>query len=461
MNKRTKLTRLIYSLIIAACITAVGCKAELRQPDSDKAPAAVSEAGQAQDFDEASSAGSDAAASAGSDAASAGENDLQIPEKNGNGFAGEKVSADIFVEPIDGIPGDFIRGVDISTVLAEEKSGVKYYDLDGHEKDLFELLADAGVTCVRVRVWNDPYDADGHGYGGGNCDTAAAAVIGKRAAEHGMKLMVDYHYSDFWADPKKQFCPKDWEDMQIWDKAEACYQFTLESINTILDAGADVSMVQLGNEINKGMSGERQYSFICQLLNAGAKAVREAGSNHGQDIRIVVHYANPEDPDTIIDRLNKLRTNEVDYDIVGISYYPFWHGTLDNLTQLMEKIRADYGKDVMVAETSYAWTVEDGDGNGNSVSEKDLNKDYAATVQSQVNAVRDVCEAVVKAGGLGVFYWEPAWVPVNHYDWQAADADSVLAKNKAAWEEFGSGWASSYAAEYDPGDAGKYYGGSA
>ncbi|MCR5684844.1 MAG: glycosyl hydrolase 53 family protein [Lachnospiraceae bacterium] len=448
-TKYKKITALVIALVL--CVTLAGCKQGAKQNEHDQEAGPGQTTGQTSDISE------------DPDLVPEIDNETIIPGRTSvNDFAAEKVFADIFVEPVKGISDDFIRGVDISTILAQEASGVKYYDADGNEKDIFELLAGAGVNYVRVRVWNDPYDKNGYGYGGGNCDTATAATIGSRAAEHGMKLMVDYHYSDFWADPKKQFCPKEWEDLQIWDKAEKCYQYTLESINAIMDGGADVGMVQLGNEINKGMSGEKQYSFICQLLNAGAKAVREAASDHMQeDIKIAVHYANPEDPDTIIDRLNKLRTNEVDYDIVGISYYPFWHGTLDNLTELMKKIRAEYGKDVLVAETSYAYTLEDGDGNGNSVDEKDLNKNYAATVQSQVNAVRDVCEAVVKAGGLGVFYWEPAWIPVNRVDWTQPEAEDTYEINKSLWEEYGSGWASSYAAEYDPGDAGKYYGGSA
>ena len=384
-----------------------------------------------------------------------------IPAVPAPQFADSQVEADVFVEPIDGISDDFYRGVDISTILAQEASGVKYYDADGNEKDLFDLLADAGVNYIRVRVWNDPYDADGNGYGGGNCDTETAAVIGRRAAEHGMKLLVNYHYSDFWADPGKQFCPKAWKDMEIWDKAEACHDFTYESLNTILDAGADVGMVQIGNEINNGMSGEKQYSFVSSILTGGSKAVREISALWGRDIKIAVHYANPENPNAIIDKLNKLKSNEVDYDVVGLSYYPFWHGELSNLIDLMNKIRLDYGKDVMVAETSYAYTLEDGDGNGNSVSEKDLSKYYAATVQSQVNALRDVCFSVVCAKGLGVFYWEPAWTPVNYVDWSSPDASAVYAANKAAWEKYGSGWASSYAGSYDSKDAGKYYGGSA
>ncbi|MBP5330459.1 MAG: glycosyl hydrolase 53 family protein [Lachnospiraceae bacterium] len=412
------------------------------------------------DSDNAGNNGSGAADANGTNTGNGGPQ-VVIPAVPAPTFADTKADADVFIAPVEGITEDFYRGVDISTILAQEASGVKYYDLNGNEKDLFDLLADAGVNYIRVRVWNDPYDADGNGYGGGNCDTKTAAEIGRRAAEHGMKLLVDYHYSDFWADPGKQFCPKAWVGMEIWDKADACYQFTLESLNAILDGGADVGMVQIGNEINNGMSGEKQYSFISAILNGGAKAIREISANRGRDIKIAVHYANPENPNAIIDKLNKLKSNSVDYDVVGLSYYPFWHGTLENLESLMNKIRADYGKEVFVAETSYAYTLEEGDGNGNSVSEKDLNKNYAATVQSQVNAVRDVCEAVVKAQGLGVFYWEPAWVPVNYIDWNKDDATALLAANKAAWEKYGSGWASSYAKTYDPKDAGIYYGGSA
>ncbi|MCR5279568.1 MAG: glycosyl hydrolase 53 family protein [Lachnospiraceae bacterium] len=375
-------------------------------------------------------------------------------------FADSPAETDIFVDKIEGIADDFYCGVDISSLLAEEASGVEYYDKDGKKEDLFKLLSDGGVNYIRVRVWNDPFDADGHGYGGGNCTAETAAELGKRAAEYGMKLYVDFHYSDFWADPGKQMVPKAWKGLDIHDKADKAYEFTIESMKTILDAGADVGLVSLGNEITGGLSGEKQVSFMALIMNGGAKAVREISEERGLDISLIAHLTNPENPDGILDRVNKFKTNEVDYDILALSYYPFWHGSLENLTSLMKKIKADYGKDVLVAETSYMFTTADGDGTGNSVSTKDLQKDYAATAQSQVNSVRDVCEAVVNAGGLGVFYWEPAWIPVNHYDPSKQGAGEILEANKKAWEELGSGWATSYAGSYDPNDAGRYYGGS-
>lgn len=370
--------------------------------------------------------------------------------------------ADIFVEPVTGITGDTIRGVDVSTVLAQEESGVVYYNKDGVQEDLFKILADAGVNYIRVRVWNNPYDANGNGYGGGNNDADKAAEIGKRAAAYNMKLLVDFHYSDFWADPSKQMCPKAWEGMNPDEKAAACYEYTLESMNKILDAGADVGIVQLGNETNNGMSGEKTWANIGPMINKGREAVLEAGAAHGNDdIKIAVHFTNPENTDGIKGILRKLESASVKYDIFALSYYPYWHGSLENLTNLMTYISDTYGKETMVVETSYEYTLEDGDGTGNSVGQKDLSKNYAATVQSQANAVRDIFQAVMDAKGLGVCYWEPAWVPVQEYDYTAADAESVLASNKEKWEKYGSGWASSFASEYDPDDAGVWYGGSA
>ena len=125
------------------------------------------------------------------------------------------------MKKVDGLTDDFILGMDISSLLAEEASGVKYYGFDGKETDLLELLASVGVNTVRVRVWNDPFDKDGKGYGGGNCTVDTALEIGQRAVKYGIGLLVDFHYSDFWADPGKQMAPKAWKDIDVEAKAEA------------------------------------------------------------------------------------------------------------------------------------------------------------------------------------------------------------------------------------------------
>lgn len=362
----------------------------------------------------------------------------------------EQEQAEIYVEKIDGLSQDFIKGMDISSLLVEEASGVKYYDENGEETDLMKLLADAGVNYIRVRVWNDPFDEDGNGYGGGNCTAETAAELGKRAAAYGMKTCVDFHYSDFWADPAKQFSPKAWEGMSLEEKSDALYEYTKESLDAIIKAGADVGMVQIGNEINNGMAGEKSMSKVIELLKAGSRAVREVSEDKNQGIKIAVHYTSIDDPTHTLEIAQNLADAELDYDIFGVSYYCYWHGTMDNMTKVLTDIHNTYGVDTCVMETSYMYTGGDGDASGNSLSEADAWEEYPVSVQGQANCVRDVMAHASAAGALGVFYWEGAWIPVG----------SDFTTNSAIWEEKGSGWASSYAAGYDPKDAGQYYGGS-
>ena len=357
---------------------------------------------------------------------------------------------DIYVEPVEGISDDFIRGMDASAVLALENSGVKYYNFDGEEQDVFQTLSEAGVNYIRLRVWNDPYDEKGNGYGGGNNDLPTAIELGKRATKYGMKVCIDFHYSDFWADPKRQHAPKAWEGMDIDEKCDALYDYTKDSLTQLLDEGVDVEMVQVGNEINNGMAGEYYLPNVTQLLKSGTKAVREIADTYNKDIQVVIHYTNIENNGEIDSLASNLQNNDVDYDIMGLSYYPFWDGSFDNMQRISRYIQKTYNKKVMIAETSYCYTSEDGDGSGNSlVGTDDIVKGYPATVQSQATMVRDVCAAANEAELEGVFYWEGTWIPVG----------SATADNSPIWEKYGSGWASSYASDYDPDDAGLYYGG--
>lgn len=356
----------------------------------------------------------------------------------------------IFVQPIADISDDFIRGMDASAVLVVENSGAKYYGFDGEEQDVFKTLAEAGVNYIRLRVWNDPYDENGNGYGGGNNDVATAIELGKRATQYGMKVCIDFHYSDFWADPTKQYAPKAWKGMNLEQKSDALYDFTVTSLTDILNAGVDVCMVQVGNEINKGMSGETFMSSVAELLKAGSSAVREVSKAAGKDIQVAVHYTDIDKQGEVAKITADLDKYGVDYDIFAMSYYSFWHGSMENMQEMAEYVQDTYGKKVVIAETSYCYTTEDGDGSGNSVSgDGDLVDGYDATVQGQADMLRDICAAADEADIMGVFYWEGTWIPVG-----PADAD-----NSSIWEKYGSGWASSYSGSYDPKDAGKYYGG--
>ena len=362
----------------------------------------------------------------------------------------------LYVEKVENLPEDFILGMDASCVPALEAGGVVYRDHEGNEKNVYEILRDNGINYIRIRVWNDPFDASGNGYGGGNCDIDNAVAIGKRATAYGMKVLVNFHYSDFWADPAKQMVPKAWRGMDIDQKCEALYQYTKESLQKLVDAGVDVGMVQIGNETNGALCGENSgamngWKRIMQLISAGSKAVREVCP----EALVAVHFANPEKTGSYISYGKNLDYYQVDYDVFASSYYPFWHGSLENLSQVLSDIAEIYNKKVMVAETSYAFTSEDSDYYGNTIGDgSGIVKDYPFTQQGQANLVRNVIDTVANktANGIGVFYWEGTWI--------AAGGDS-LEQNSALWEKYGSGWASSYAAEYDPDDAGKWYGGCA
>ncbi|MDR6200996.1 arabinogalactan endo-1,4-beta-galactosidase [Microbacterium sp. SORGH_AS428] len=363
----------------------------------------------------------------------------------------EPVTAGITVPRVDDLAPDFINGVDVSSVIALEDSGVVFRDTAGHPADLFGVLADAGVTDVRVRVWNDPFDAAGNGYGGGTVDVARAIEIGERATDAGLRVLVDFHYSDFWADPAKQKAPKAWAALSVAEKAAATRAFTAEALTAFEAAGVDVRMVQIGNETTSGVAGVSGWDDMAQIFSAGSAAVREVLP----DALVALHFTNPERPGSYANIAKQLDDRAVDYDVFASSYYPFWHGTLENLTSVLTQVADTYDKDVIVAETSWAYTLEDGDGHSNVIDLPGEATNYPVSVQGQALAVRDVIQAVsdVGAAGLGVYYWEPAWLPVG--------PPEAAAQNAALWERDGSGWAASYAGEYDPNDAGVHFGGSA
>lgn len=375
------------------------------------------------------------------------------------------VDAGIYVEYNPSVDEDFITGVDISSYLSLVDSGVVFHDFEGNElskQGFFDFLHENGVNYVRVRVWANPYDSNGNGYGGGNNDLDKAIEMGQYATNAGMKLMVNFHYSDFWADPAKQDAPKTWQMLTVDEKADTLATYTSDALNALLDAGVDVGMVQIGNETTSKFCGESDWKNICTLLSAGTDATRTVS----KDIRIAIHFTNPERTGSYDSYAEYLDTYGVDYDIFASSYYPYWHGTTDNLTSELRNIVDKYNKQVLVVETSWAYTLDDGDGHSNTVKDgsNDRNQPYEFSVQGQASEIAAVTKAVTDVGdaGIGIFYWEPAWLPVQYaYDAEGNLDEAIYNSNRSAWETAGSGWASSFAGSYDPDDAGKWYGGSA
>lgn len=373
--------------------------------------------------------------------------------------------APIDVTKVNNLSSDFIMGMDISSMISELQSGVVYRDYDGNElktlDDICRFIKEQGINHIRVRVWNNPYDANGNGYGGGNNDVAKAKEFADACRNAGLKMLVDFHCSDLWTDPGKQQEPKAWKGYTLEQKKEALNTYITKSLNTIDPSKDVVDMVQVGNETTGGFIGETNVSNMCVLFSAGAAGVK----TYNPDVKVVIHVESPHKR-TMVTWAGNLQDNNVDYDILATSYYPYWHGTLDNLKQQFETVKNTYHKDVMVAETSYAYTLEDSDGHANTV--RVGNNDNGAdttepfTEQGQATAIRNLINTVNEAGGLGVYYWEPAWLTVGNTKGLTGDAYNAQVKeNQEKWEKYGSGWASSYANEYDSKDAGKWYGGSA
>lgn len=404
--------------------------------------------------------------------------------------------ADIFVEKIENYDEEnSIRGVDVSSYLSlmdsfaainanlNESDYVGFHDWEGNlldEQGFFHLLAASGINYIRTRVWNNPATADGNGYGGGNNDLAKAVEIGKYATNAGMNNLIDFHFSDFWADPAKQTAPKAWASYSVSEKADAISEYVTSSLTTLKENGVNVGMVQIGNETNGKFCGESNWSNMNILFDAGCDAVHAFNETNGTDILAVLHFTNPETAGKQAGYAASLSaydgdgdgTNEgVSYDVFATSYYPYWHGTLENLTSVLTGIASKYDKYVMVAETSWATTLADGDGHDNTV--RVGNNDtptYTFSVQGQANEVRSVINAVNqidttlsngKRAALGAFYWEPAWIPVQYaYDENGKQITEIVDSNKEAWETYGSGWAASYGGEFEN-DAAQWYGGSA
>lgn len=353
------------------------------------------------------------------------------------------------VSQVSYMTDDFARGVDISAVTALENSGASYSYLDGTSGDIFDILAGAGVNYVRIRIWNNPYDSSSpyKGYGAGNCDLYNAKVLGKRATDAGMKVFIDFHYSDFWADPAKQYAPKAWADYSLSYKKDAVYNFTYESLEELLDYGVDVGMVQIGNETNSTMCGvgglyDGVWDFssgVAELMQQGCYAVDDINSSYSLDIQKVLHFTDLlENGKWYAECIDELG---VDYDVFATSFYPMWHGTTDDLADTFTYIAETYDKKVMVAETAYPYTYDNADTQGNNIGDSSamVCSNYSVNVSGQAQALRDVFAAVAEVNsskwgyGLGAFYWEPEWIAVD----------------SSTWGTYGSGWASSSSGNYE------------
>ena len=378
----------------------------------------------------------------------------------------------VTIKKVKGMSESSIRGMDISSYLALKKAGVKYYDYEGNETPLLKVLHDNGINYIRIRIWNDPFNADGKTYGGGGNDVSTGVEIAKEAAQYDMKVLLDFHYSDFWAEPAVQLVPKAWKkDVNNTEKmCSDVYDFTKESIQKFKDAGANIGMVQVGNEITNGLLGiysnrdkgesfnviwgdKKKSTEVNKYLKAGIKAVRE----YTPQALVALHLETPNvwKYKTI---MNTWKRDNVDYDVLGSSYYPFWSiaakANTPKTLKDVQTLAASYGKMFAVFETSWVNSLNDGDGTPNSIGDSTNTGAYEVGPQGQVNELTDLYDTVLSQdNGLGTFYWEGAWIPVKA-GWKNWEYNKQIA------DQYGTGWASKGALRYFQ-DSKMYYKGKA
>lgn len=304
----------------------------------------------------------------------------------------------------------FYVGADLSYVNEMEDCGASYYN-KGKQQDPFLLFAQKGADIVRVRLWHNP---DWTHYS----SLADVSKTLQRAKLNNMKTLLDFHYSDTWTDPEKQFIPKAWADITDTNQlAQALYDYTTNTLAALDAKNLLPDMVQVGNETNIEIlqpekaivHGIPNWQRNASLLNSGIKAVRDYSSKSKKPIEIVLHIAQPENA---LWWFKQARENGVsDYDIIGLSYYPQWSTyKLPQLPDAIKELKNTYHKDVMIVETAYPWTLKNFDKAGNVLTKKAVQPEFPATAKGQLLYLLTLTQLVKASGGLGVIYWEPAWV---------------------------------------------------
>jgi len=296
-------------------------------------------------------------------------------------------------------PGkDLIRGADLSFLPEIEAAGTLFFDKNNMQKEVLAIFQESGCNMVRLRLWHTP--ANQHS------GSAEVAAMAQRVREKGMKVWLDIHYSDTWADPGQQAKPAAWQSLDYAALQTAVYDYTKQVLVLVKP-----DMVQIGNEIGNGFlwpTGklDQQPAQFAGLLKQGIRAARE----HDPKMKIMVHHAGLNGSEWYY---NFMKTNAVDYDLIGLSYYPKWHGkNLDSLRAVTARLAEAHGKEIVLAEISYPFTSGWNDNTNNIFGDADLILPaYPATPEGQKAFLLRLREIVEKnKTGIGFCYWAPDWV---------------------------------------------------
>lgn len=330
---------------------------------------------------------------------------------------------------------ELIKGVDISSLLEVERRGGIFRD-DGQQLDVLEILKRYGINWVRLRLWNDPYDENGVEYGGGTCDLATVLALAGRAKRAGMKWLLNIQYSDFWTDPGCQMLPKSWRGLDKQGLENAVYRYTRDVLSACRAVGVTPDMVQVGNELTGGLlwptgqlwqeEGRPHWDSAVRYLSAGVRAVRE----EAPQARTVIHLDHGGKNLMYREWFDHFFGLGGDCDMIGLSFYPCWHGKMPDLAANMNDLALRYGKDLVMVEagtafTSDSYAAHEGRDEGRRkgpTAGADMAEtlEYPMTIQGQTAYIQDlmqVIRAVPENRGKGFFWWEPAWLPVPGSGW--------------------------------------------
>ena len=366
-----------------------------------------------------------------------------------------------------------IKGADVSSLLEVEENGGRFFDRTtgsgqqageasvspAAEEDALVILKRHGVNLIRLRLWNDPYDENGRPYGAGTNDLPRTMELARRCRELGLPWMLDFHYSDFWADPGKQYPPKAWAGLDANGLTQAIFSYTRGTLRILKEAGLLPSVVAVGNEISNGLLwplGEvPTWMNVARFVSAGLRAVKAVDPS----IQTMIHLDNGGWYGLYRSWFDSYRINGgADFDLIGLSWYPFWHGSLTSLRFNMEKLAATIGKPMLVTETSMAFTLRECcDYEGLTMAEKRglaANERTAAEVpwpitpEGQCAFLRELWDAICsvpKKLCRGFVWWEPAWLPVRGSGW-TTEAGLRYVREKGPG---GNEWANQGTFDYD------------
>ncbi len=327
---------------------------------------------------------------------------------------------DVTLVPSGSAPGTplAITGADVSHVTKNEDAGAVYRGPNGARRDPFALLAANNVDHIRLKVWVDPAD--------GYSDLDDVLLKARRAHAAGQKLLIDFHYSDAWADPGKQNKPAAWAALPFDELRQAVYDHTYAVLSALRRQGTPADLAQVGNEINGGMLWPDgrwdNWDGLAALLTAGSTAVTAASPG----TRVVLHLAEGGNNGGHRWWFDQAVARGVPFDVIAVSHYVYWHGTLGALQANLTDLAGRYGKPVLVAETAYGFTTAEQDHEANIFTAALAEAGgHPATPQGQADALRDILTVVAGVpGALGVFYWEPTWTAVDGAGWDPADPSS-------------------------------------